>query len=97
MHKQMKNLTKAHETTKQKIFIGNLDLVSGDPAEDGGADFGLVSIDVYQQKLLSISCSDCFCLFLLFQACYRIQVVKMSTWEMMAPLCQSEQGCCISP
>ena len=21
----------------------------------------------------------------------------MSTWEMMAPLCQSEQGCCISP
>ena len=43
----MKNLTKAHETTKQKIFIGNLDLVSGDPAEDGGADFGLVSIDIY--------------------------------------------------
>ena len=61
----MKNLTEAHENEKQKIFIDNLNLVSGDPAEDGGADFGLVSIDVYQQKLLSISCSDCSCLFFL--------------------------------
>ena len=31
----------------KKVFIDNLDLVSGDPAEDGGADFGLVSIDIY--------------------------------------------------
>ena len=42
-----KNLTEADENTKQKVFIDNLDLVSGDPAEDGGADFGLVSIDIY--------------------------------------------------
>ena len=32
---------------KKEVFIDNLDLVSGDPAEDGGADFGLVSIDIY--------------------------------------------------
>ena len=43
----MKKLTDANENKKQKIFIDNLDLVSGDPAEDGGADFGLVSIDIY--------------------------------------------------
>ena len=47
----MKNLTEAHENEKQKIFIDNLNLVSGDPAEDGGADFGLVSIDIYKQKI----------------------------------------------
>ena len=46
----MKNLTEAYVNTKQKIFIDNLDLVSGDPAEDGGADFGLVSKDIYKQK-----------------------------------------------
>ena len=34
----------------KKVFIDNLDLVSGDPAEDGGADFGLVSKDIYKQK-----------------------------------------------
>ena len=43
----MKNLAEAQENKKETIFIDNLDLVSGDPAEDGGADFGLVSIDIY--------------------------------------------------
>ena len=47
----MKNLTEAYVNTKQKIFIDNLDLVSGDPAEDGGADFGLFSIDIYENKI----------------------------------------------
>ena len=52
----MKNLTEAYVNTKQKIFIDNLDLVSGDPAEDGGADFGLVSIDISIKHDLARSC-----------------------------------------
>ena len=56
----MKNLAVAQENKKETIFIDNLDLVSGDPAEDGGADFGLVSIDISIKHDLARSCFQCF-------------------------------------
>ena len=55
----MKNLAVAQENKKETIFIDNLDLVSGDPAEDGGADFGLVSIDIHKVNRCLARYSPC--------------------------------------